>query len=83
MHSYIKQWIFMSVIVAGTQNIKCIILAYETWQSTLGDSHVSKSLEYKLRNALVLAKHYKITKEKSTILGAESEKTSQRKQHSR
>lgn len=47
------------------------------------DSLLWGTLEYKLRNALVLAKHYKITKEKSTILGAESEKTSHRKQHLR
>lgn len=55
------------------------------WNLTVysGGHHESKSLEYTLRNALVLAKHYKITKEKSTILGAESEKTSQRKAHLR
>lgn len=55
--------------VLGAEVIKYIILAYESWQSTVGDIQVNKSLEYKLRNAIVLAKHYKITKEKSTILG--------------
>ena len=73
----------MSVTVAGTENINYIILEYGSWQSTVGDIHVSKALEYKLRNAIVLAKHYKITKEKYTILSPGSEKTSHGRQHLR
>lgn len=51
----------------GAEDIKHIIIACGIRQSIVRDIHVSKSLEYKLRNAIDLSNNCKITKEKSTV----------------
>lgn len=69
----------MSDTLLGVEDMKYFILAYRGWQSIVRDIHVSKSLEYKVKNVILLTKDCKITKEKSFLWDPGSEKTLQRK----